>query len=107
MTFVKSDIDNRFYMVRNLDDKQVAANLLSYNRNKIIDFYKENVKYYTENTLGNNLNKFIGIPIPNTSNNIFIPVYCLFVNKNNIIFNLKKNNIYFAVFKLFCYSKTI
>ena len=36
MTFEKSDIDDRYYMVRNLDDKQTAANILSYNREKII-----------------------------------------------------------------------
>jgi hypothetical protein len=36
MTFEKSDVDDRYYMVRNLDDKQTAANILSYNREKII-----------------------------------------------------------------------
>lgn len=56
MTFVKSDIDNNFYMVRNLEDKQTASNIIAYNREKIIKFinylnvnkntkYKEYSKY--------------------------------------------------------------
>ncbi len=40
MTFVKSDIDNRYYMVRNLSNKQNAANILAYNRKKILYLIK-------------------------------------------------------------------
>ncbi len=54
------------------------------------------------NTLANNLNKFIGIQIPNTSDNIFIPVYYLFVNKNYIIFNL-----FITQYKLLKYDTSI
>lgn len=50
MTFIKSDIDNNFYMVRNLEDKQTASNVIAYNRNKIIKFINhlnenKNTKY--------------------------------------------------------------
>ena len=43
VTYVKSTIDNKEYLVRNVDDKQDAANLLSkmsININKLIDFLK-------------------------------------------------------------------
>ena len=46
MTFEKSDIDDRYYMVRNLYDKQSAANILSYNREKIINNDQINVFSY-------------------------------------------------------------
>lgn len=45
MTFIKSDIDNNFYMVRNLEDKQTASNVIAYNRQKIIKF----INYLNEN----------------------------------------------------------
>lgn len=45
MTFIKSDIDNNFYMVRNLKDKQSASNIIAYNRQKIIKF----IDYLNEN----------------------------------------------------------
>ena len=50
MTFIKSDIDNNFYMVRNLEDKQTASNVIAYNRNKMIKFItyldkNKNTKY--------------------------------------------------------------
>jgi hypothetical protein len=40
MTFIKSDIDNNYYMVRNLNDKQTASNLIAYNRQKILQLIK-------------------------------------------------------------------
>ena len=45
MTFVKSDIDKRYYMVRNLKDKQYASNILAYNREKILKL----IKYLNDN----------------------------------------------------------
>lgn len=36
MTFIKSDIDNNYYLVRDLSDKNIAANMLAYNKEKII-----------------------------------------------------------------------
>jgi len=45
MTFVKSDIDNKYYMVRDLEDKQTTANILSYNRQKILKL----IKYLDDN----------------------------------------------------------
>ena len=44
VTYVKSTLDNKEYLVRNVDDKQDAANLLSkmsININKLIDFLKK------------------------------------------------------------------
>ena len=44
VTYVKSTIDNKEYLVRNVDDKQDAANLLSkmsININKLIEFLKK------------------------------------------------------------------
>lgn len=38
MTFIKSDIDDKYYMVRNTEDKQIAVNILAFNREKIIRF---------------------------------------------------------------------
>ena len=46
VTYVKSTLDNKEYLVRNVDDKQDAANLLSkmsMNINKLIDFLKRNM----------------------------------------------------------------
>jgi hypothetical protein len=45
MTFIKSDIDKRYYMVRNLKDKQTASNILAYNREKILKL----IKYLNDN----------------------------------------------------------
>ena len=36
MTYVKSDIDNNYYLVRDLPDKNIAVNMLAYNKQKII-----------------------------------------------------------------------
>lgn len=36
MTFIKSDIDNNYYLVRDLPDKNIAINMLAYNKQKII-----------------------------------------------------------------------
>lgn len=49
VTYVKSSIDNKEYLVRNVDDKQKAADLLSQmsiNINKLLDYLKE--KYESE-----------------------------------------------------------
>lgn len=49
MIFIKSDIDNKYYLVRQLPDGQVAANLLSKLRNDLIKFsnnlYESRDKY--------------------------------------------------------------
>ncbi len=45
MTFEKSDVDNRYYMVRNLKDKYAASNILAYNREKILKL----IQYLYEN----------------------------------------------------------
>jgi predicted metal-dependent hydrolase len=45
MTYIKSDIDNKFYLVRDLPDKQLACNLLaSFKKNIIIliNYLREN-----------------------------------------------------------------
>ena len=36
MTYVKSDVDNNFYLVRNVDDKHEASNMLARIRNDIL-----------------------------------------------------------------------
>jgi len=36
MTYLKSDIDNKFYLVRDLHDKQIACNMLASIKNNII-----------------------------------------------------------------------
>lgn len=36
MTYIKSDIDNKFYLVRDLYDKQIACNMLASIKNNII-----------------------------------------------------------------------
>ena len=36
MTFMKSNIDNKYYMVRNLPDKKIAADILATLRSNII-----------------------------------------------------------------------
>lgn len=41
MTFVKSPIDSKFYMVRNLPDKMKAINILSTLRNNILLLKRE------------------------------------------------------------------
>lgn len=51
MTYVKSDIDNNYYLVRNVEDKYVASNMLAKIRNYILELSdyleknKENKKY--------------------------------------------------------------
>lgn len=59
--YVKSDIDNRIYLVRNLEDKQMAANLLSKIRIRILklsDYLNKNVEKYQEyRNYIHNLNK--------------------------------------------------
>jgi hypothetical protein len=51
MTFIKSDIDNNFYLVRNLTDKYIAANLLAQIKKNIYYFlnhiyFKRDTDYY-------------------------------------------------------------
>ena len=41
MTFIKSSIDNKYYMVRNLPDKMIAVNMLATLRNNIIKLKQE------------------------------------------------------------------
>jgi hypothetical protein len=41
MTFIKSSIDNKYYMVRNLPDKITAVNMLATLRNNIIKLKQE------------------------------------------------------------------
>lgn len=36
MTFIKSDIDNNYYLVQDLPDNNIAVNMLAYNKQKII-----------------------------------------------------------------------
>ena len=49
MTYVKSDIDNQYYLVRNTPDKEVAANMLAKIMNNILDIsnglYADKDKY--------------------------------------------------------------
>jgi predicted metal-dependent hydrolase len=49
MTYVKSDIDNKFYLVRDVEDKQRAANMLGKINKNIIELsdklYKDKDKY--------------------------------------------------------------
>jgi hypothetical protein len=63
MTYIKSDIDNRYYLVRNLYDKQIACNILAYNREKIIkliEYLKLNKNKYKDFELNiDRLNKKI------------------------------------------------
>jgi len=48
MTFIKSDIDNEYYMVRDLPDKQQACNTIATMKQKVnilIDYlYKKNIQ---------------------------------------------------------------
>ena len=47
--YVKSDIDNNYYIVRNLKDKQSACNLLSNirkNCDKLVTYLKNNIQKY-------------------------------------------------------------
>ena len=41
MTFIKSSIDNKYYMVRNLPDKSIAVNMLATIRNNILQIKHE------------------------------------------------------------------
>lgn len=53
MTYVKSDIDDNYYLVRNVSDKLQAANTLARIRNNVItlsDFLYNNISKYTEYT---------------------------------------------------------
>lgn len=70
MTFIKSDIDNKYYLVRDLSDKYIAANLLAQIRKNILLFINNlylkrdtdylEYKYYIERLYKNftNINIF-------------------------------------------------
>ncbi|ATZ80748.1 hypothetical protein BMW23_0702 [Bodo saltans virus] len=77
MTYVKSDVDNNMYLVRNTDDKNEAANMLALimaNIIKLSDNVFENIDKYPEYTEYINLlhkkAKYI-VLLESTQNNVY------------------------------------
>ena len=73
MVFCKSNIDNKYYMVRDLSDKQIACNMLALNRNKMITL----IRYLNDNKT----NKYKDYE--NNINRLYSKINDLTISENN------------------------